>query len=103
MRWAVLLYCWRRCVLKWQVDVALCYGSDGPALPAGVAVHAGVVVLESPFDSVELWHMGMAVQAEWQQGWQLRGILTVAKAWSRFLVAISVFMSAVGLKGGDIV
>lgn len=47
--------------------------------------------------------MGMAVQAEWQQGWLLRGILTVAKAWSRFLVAISVFMSAVGLKGGDIV
>ena len=49
MRWAVLLYCWRRCVLKWQVDVALCYGSDGPALPAGVAVHAGVVVLEASF------------------------------------------------------
>lgn len=55
------------------------------------------------FDSVELWHMGMAVQAEWQQGWQLRGILTVAKAWSHFLVAFSVFMSAVGLRGGDIV
>ena len=41
-----MLSCWRRCVLKWQVDVALCYSSNVPALPAGVAVHASVVVLE---------------------------------------------------------
>ena len=46
MRGVVLLSCWRRCVLKWQVDVALCYSSNVPALPAGVAVHASVVVLE---------------------------------------------------------